>query len=77
MSSQFRVETEQFSPNVSLEVGYLLALRKKVCILKDKNLPNLHADLAGKLYRLFDPHNPLETIPKVLGDWLDEIGLLE
>lgn len=29
-----RIEREDFNPNVSLEVGYLLALSKEVCLLK-------------------------------------------
>jgi len=71
-----RIETESFNPNISYEVGYLHALRKPVCILKDKTLRALHADLIGKLYRPFDPHNPESTIPPVLKNWLDDNGLL-
>ena len=72
-----RLETEVFNPNISLEVGYMLGLRKKVCILKDKTLTHLHTDLIGKLFRQFDPQNPLQSIPEVLGAWLRENGLLE
>ncbi|MCD4665687.1 MAG: hypothetical protein K8R68_10505, partial [Bacteroidales bacterium] len=31
-----RLEEEEFNPNVSLEVGYLRALKKPICLLKDK-----------------------------------------
>lgn len=69
-----RIETEQVNPNVALEVGYMLALRKPVCLLKDRTLPTLHADLVGKLYRVFDPLDPTRTIPKELSTWLRDKG---
>lgn len=71
-----RIETESFNPNISYEVGYLHALRKPVCILKDETLLALHADLIGKLYRPFDPHDPKSTIPPVLNKWLGDNGFL-
>src|ERR1041385_1242928 len=50
-----RIELEEFNPNVALEVGYLMALRKPVLLLKDQTLRNLTTDLVGKLYKTFDP----------------------
>jgi hypothetical protein len=50
-----RIEQDDFNPNVSLEVGYMIALGKKVCLLKDQTLPKLHTDLVSKLYKEFDP----------------------
>lgn len=65
-----RLEDDVFNPNVSLEVGYMRALRKPVCFLKDKTLKELQTDLVGKLYKSFDPQAPLETIPSELEKWL-------
>ncbi|HEX8141456.1 MAG TPA: hypothetical protein VF553_02605 [Pyrinomonadaceae bacterium] len=67
-----RIETEEFNPNVALEVGYMFALKKNVCLLKDKTLKTLHADLVGKLYRVFDPLDPIGTIPDELSRWLKD-----
>ena len=53
-----RLEDDEFNPNVSLEVGYLLALEKPICFLKDKTLKALTSDLVGKLYKQFDPQKP-------------------
>ncbi len=50
-----RIEQEEPSPNVSLEVGHMPAMGKSVCLLKDKTLKNLQPDLMGKLYKPFDP----------------------
>lgn len=70
-----RIEQEEFNPNVSLEVGYMLALGKDVCLLKDRTLRTLHADLIGKLYRPFDPQDITETIAQALPGWLRDKGL--
>jgi hypothetical protein len=70
-----RLEMEDFNPNVSLEVGYMQALRKSVCLLKDKTLKTLHVDLVGKLYRSFDPQAPAATIPGELERWMRDKGL--
>ena len=69
-----RIESDEFNPNVSLEVGYLMALRKPVCLLKDRTLMSLHSDLVGKLYKPFDPQNPIKSIPPVLRQWLADKG---
>jgi hypothetical protein len=67
-----RIENEVFNPNVSLEVGYMLALGKPICYLKDKSLKNLPTDLISKLYREFDTHAVETTLPTPLLKWLDE-----
>jgi hypothetical protein len=69
-----RIESEEFNPNVALEVGYMFALRKQVCLLKDKTLKTLHADLVGKLYKVFDAQAPIESIPTELSQWLRDKG---
>jgi len=70
-----RLEQENFNPNVSLEVGYMMGLRKPLCLLKDKTLKTLHTDLVGRLYRSFDPQDPIRTVPRELSKWLKDKGL--
>jgi len=67
-----RIEEDEFSPNVAFEIGYMKGLNKNVCILKDKNLKELPADLLGKLYKPFDPQNPENTIRESLSEWLSD-----
>jgi hypothetical protein len=55
----------------------MLALRKPVCLLKERTLKTLQTDLAGKLYRAFDALDPSDTIPHELGRWLRDKGLPE
>jgi hypothetical protein len=71
-----RLESQEFNPNVALEVGYMLALGKPVCLLKDKTLTTLQPDLVGKLYRQFDPQRIKQTIKRELEKWLRDQGLL-
>ena len=69
-------EGESFNPNVALEVGYMQALQKPVCFLKDQTLPALQSDLAGKLYRDFDPQDVETTIARELSSWLRSRGYI-
>lgn len=67
-----RIEQDDFNPNVSLEVGYMLGLRKRVCLLKDKTLRILQADLVGKLYGVFDVQDIQSSIQRELTKWLND-----
>jgi hypothetical protein len=69
-----RVTTDDFNPNVSLEVGYMLALGKPVCLLKDSTLKYLHTDLVGRLYQNFDTQRSSKGIPQ-LKEWLRDTDL--
>jgi hypothetical protein len=71
-----RVTEDNFNPNVSLEVGYMMGLGKSVCLLKDKTLKNLHSDLVGKLYKPFDPLDVEKTLPNQLEKWLSDKGFI-
>jgi hypothetical protein len=70
-----RIESDTHNPNVALEVGYMLALRKPVCLLKDRTLTALHADLVGWMYEPFNTLKPAETIPPHVSKWLADKGL--
>ncbi len=71
-----RIETNEPNANIGLEVGYLMAMNKPVLLLKDKTVETLQADLAGKLYKQFDPHDPEGTIPAQLTKWLEDYGII-
>jgi len=71
-----RINSNYFNPNVSLEVGYMMALKKPILFLKDKTLNSLHTDLVGKLYYEFDFQNSKKTIPKIIDKWLSDNDLI-
>lgn len=72
-----RIEEDEFNPNVSLEVGYMFALKKPVCLLKDKTQKTLHSDLVSKLYKSFDPQDPINSIPIEISKWLKDKQIIE
>lgn len=65
-----RINNEYFNPNVSLEIGYMMALQKPILYLKDSTLRSLHTDLVGKLYSEFDFQNPEPTLRIAVQRWL-------
>jgi hypothetical protein len=64
------VEDQYINSNVSVEIGYMLALKKKVCLLKEKSLDKLHSDFAGIIYNEFDIDNVEDSLPKTLEKWM-------
>jgi len=50
----------------------MIALGKRVCLLKDQTLPKLHTDLVSKLYKEFDPQDPIGSIPPVMERWMKD-----
>lgn len=64
------VEDQYINSNVSVEIGYMLALKKKVCLLKEKSLDKLHSDFAGIIYNEFDIDNVEESLSKTLEKWM-------
>lgn len=71
-----RITRDDFNPNVSLEVGYLMAMRKPILLLKDQNLQALQTDLVGRIYDPFDFQNPIGSIPSLLERWLRDKGII-
>lgn len=69
-----RIMQDDFNPNVSLEVGYIMALGKDMLLLKDQTLKNLPTDLVGRLYKPFDPQRIAETLPAHIEKWLKDKG---
>ncbi|MEW6543905.1 MAG: hypothetical protein AB1411_09880 [Nitrospirota bacterium] len=59
-----RITADDFNPNVSLEVGYMLGMGKDVLLLKDRTLKTLPTDLTGRLYREFDTLDVTSTSPR-------------
>lgn len=65
-----RLKQDDFNPNISLEVGFMAALDKPLCLLKDKTLRCLQSDLVGWIYRPFDTFDPVATVGKEIERWL-------
>ena len=72
-----RIESEVFNPNVAFETGYMIALNKPVCLLKDSTIPSLYANMIGRLFLPFDIQNPDKSISSVLIKWLFDKDLIQ
>jgi hypothetical protein len=66
---------EEFNPNVSFELGYMIALRRPVLILLDTAIRGLYSDLGSKLYEPFEPLS-LHTIPDAVDRFVRARGLI-
>src|SRR5260370_22580816 len=63
------IDEADFNPNVSLELGYMLARNRDVVLLKERRLKRLPTDLYGHLYREFDSFNIRPTVLGQIADW--------
>lgn len=70
-----QIEDDDFNPNVSLELGYMMALKKPVLLLKENRLKVLPSDIVGNLYKTFDPYDIPNTIRSAVLEWLRDIGI--
>jgi len=71
-----RINTNYFNPNVSLEIGYMMAMNKPILFLKDLTLTSLQTDLIGKLYHEYDFQSPETTLPIVIDKWIKDKEIL-
>ena len=65
-----RILNDEFNPNISLELGFMMALGKPVLILKDQTLETLHSDIVSRLYTEFDPHDPDNGLAENISKWM-------
>ena len=71
------IDERKFNPNVSMELGYMYALGKRVLLLKDKRMPTLPTDIVGRIYRPFDTYNIAATIKTQIKAWAEnDLGLI-
>jgi protein-tyrosine-phosphatase len=68
------VGRQAISPNVALELGYMMAKGRR-CLLKDDRVTLLPADLAGHLCQKFSADAIEETIPPLILRWLRDMGI--
>ncbi len=70
-----QIDEADFNPNVSLELGYMMALGRPVLLLKEQHLKTLPTDIVGQLYRTFDIFDIESTIRQSVHDWLRDVGI--
>jgi hypothetical protein len=65
-----RLLSDDANPNVALEIGYMLGLKKDICLLKERTVKALPSDLSGRLYVQFDSQNLETSLRENVGRWL-------
>lgn len=63
------VKNVPYNQNVAIEIGFMLALRKHVLVLKDGALPTLPVDLIHHLYHTVD-FSDLNSIEREVKEWI-------
>ncbi len=72
------IEDRDFNPNISLELGFMYALKKRCLLLKEKRMPRLPTDICGRIYRNFDSYNIATSIESEIRNWcVNDLGLQE
>ena len=70
------LDDRHFSPNVPSEYGFMRALNRPVLLLKDQRMPQMPADITGKLFEPFDGYRITETIAEQVTSWCErDLGL--
>lgn len=67
------IDTRNFNPNISIELGFMFALGKECLLLKDKRMPNLPTDFCGHLYKQFDTYKIHDSINQQIASWVSEL----
>lgn len=75
--NKFDDEEDVYNPNVALETGYMMALGRKVCLLKDNRLKKLPTDIISKLYKTYDFSDIANTVPEQIESWLKDNNLVD
>lgn len=69
-----QIDEQDFNPNVSIELGYMLAKDKAVLLLKEQRLKVMPSDVVGMLYKSFDVLK-LDTVKSAVHTWLRDLGI--
>ena len=69
------VAASEVSPNVCLELGYMLGQKRKCLLLKERRVPSLQADLSGHVFQEFDADRLEETVQAATFSWLERLGI--
>jgi len=70
------IDQRDFNPNVSLELGFMYARRRRCLLLKDKRMPRLPTDTCGKIYRDFDTYDIEVSVRDQVITWCErDLGL--
>ena len=69
------IDDRDFNPNISIELGYMLAQEKRCLLLKEQRMKTLPTDMCGHLYKNFDMFNIKSSISNQIEVWMHDLGI--
>lgn len=63
-----------YNPNIAVELGYMMGLKRPRLILKDQSTQVLPSDIISELYTEFNSYKVKETITVAIEQWLERLG---
>lgn len=63
------INEREFNPNVSMELGFMYAKKRRCLVLKDQRMPRLHTDICGRIYKDFDTYNIEPSVTNCIYNW--------
>jgi hypothetical protein len=69
-----RILEPAYNPNIAIELGYMIGLKRPRLILKDHSIQVLPTDIIGQLYTEFNSYKAKETIAVAIERWLEKLG---
>lgn len=70
------IDEHEFNPNISLELGYMYALRRRCLLLKDRRMPRVPTDVGGRIYRDFDALDLPASVSRQVSEWCErDLGM--
>lgn len=70
------IDERDFNSNIALEYGFMMALGKRVLLLKEQRMPRVPTDITGKLWKPFSIFDVHTTITQQIDAWAKDIGLI-
>jgi protein-tyrosine-phosphatase len=67
------IDETDFNPNVSLELGYMMGLKRQLLLLKEQRVKELFTDLVGFVYGEFNSYEIRPTVLGQMADWLKQV----
>jgi protein-tyrosine-phosphatase len=67
------IDKPDFNSNISLELGYMMALKRHLLLLKEKRVGALYANLGGFEYEQFDADSIRPTVLGRMAAWLKRV----
>jgi len=68
-------KSSYFNPNVAIELGYMLALKNRCLILKERAVRTLNTDILQFIYTPFDKFDVRDTVEAAISRWLENLSV--